>query len=146
MPAILRTLRSLDQSSVIAEARRIAEQSLAQRQAQALQFAQKITEAQRIHAGWLQRLDVFLANPDQSLYSETVLAAKVRENEQRLTNLTAQQATRDQKRANTAAQMADLERFLVNTANWYPITMGQHIAVDRLPHGVRGRILFCRDR
>lgn len=119
LPAILQTLRQIDQDAVIVEARRIAEQSVFQQRMRASQLSKKIADAQRIHTGWLERLDAFLAHPEQSLYSEAVLASKVRESEQRLAELTAQQAELDHAQADVAAQMADLERFLANTADWW---------------------------
>ena len=119
LPAILDTLRQIDQDAVIVEARRIAEQSLFQRRARGSQLAKKIADAQRIHTGWLERLDDFLAHPDQSLYSEAVLAAKVRESEQRLAELTGQQGELNRAQADVSAQLADLERFLANTADWW---------------------------
>ncbi|NMP24888.1 recombinase family protein [Sulfobacillus sp. DSM 109850] len=119
IPAILRTLGNIDQAAVVAEARRIAEQSLFHRRTRATQLAKHIAEAERIYAGWLARLDQFFAHPEQSLYSESVLAAKVRESEERLQSLRAQQTDWEQTQQTAAAQLADLERFLTNTANWW---------------------------
>ncbi|MDA8206042.1 MAG: recombinase family protein [Thermaerobacter sp.] len=153
LPAILDTLRQIDQDAVIVEARRIAEQSLFQRRARASQLTKKIADAERIHSGWLQRLDAFFVDPDKSLYSEAVLAAKVRESEQRLTDLTAQKAELDHVQADIAAQLADLERFLANTTDWWQHfleaprirqkTLLKHV-VDRVVIGRDGYEIYYR--
>ena len=48
-----------------------------------------------------------------------VLAAAVHGSEQRLTDLTAQKVEWNHAQAGIAAQLDDLERFLINSADWW---------------------------
>ena len=92
-------------------------------------------------------MDTFFVDPETSLYPETVLAAAVRESEQHLTDLIAQKAELDHAQAGIAAQLDDLERFLINSADWWQrfleaprirqATLLKHI-VDRIVIGRGG--------
>jgi hypothetical protein len=119
LPAILRVLRQLDTTAVVAEARRLAAQSLFQRQARASGLPQKLADAHRVHDAWVSRLNAFFAHPAESLYSEETLAAQVREAEARVQALETQAAEMAAAEAEAAAQVADLERFLADSQAWW---------------------------
>jgi hypothetical protein len=104
---------------VVAEARRLAAQSLFQRQARASGLPQKIAEARWVHDAWLSRLNAFFAHPADSLYSEETLAAQVRDAEGRVQALETQAAEMAAAEAEAAAQIADLERFLADSHAWW---------------------------
>ncbi len=119
VPAILRMLGHLDRDTVVAEARRIAEQSLFQRRTRGELVRRQLAEARRVQTGWLERLDRFLVDPERSLYSEAVLAERVGQAEHRVVALTTEVEQADAAEGALASQLADLEEFLADTQAWW---------------------------
>ncbi len=119
LPAILRVLERLDQEAVIAEAKTMAEQALFHRQVREDSLHRSLDEVRRIHQGWLQRIDRYFIHPERSLYSEEILAAKVRESEAKVRDLKKEVAALEQAKQSWAEQVHDLERFLSDSHNWW---------------------------
>ena len=119
LPAILRMLERLDQEAVIAEAKTMAEQALFHRQAREESVHRNLDETRRIHQAWLQRVEHYFIHPGSSLYSEEVLARKVRESEAKVRDLEKDVAALAQAKQSWAEQVQDLQRFLSDSRNWW---------------------------
>ncbi len=119
LPAILRTLQHAGTHAVVTTARQLAAESLFQRRTRAANIPRQLDDAERVRTAWLARLDDYFRHPANSLYSESVLAEKVRDADERCHRLRDQLADLSAAEADAAAQLADLEQFLADSHHWW---------------------------
>ena len=119
LPAILRTLQQMPTHDVVQAARHLAAQALFQQRSRATHVPAQLADAERVRSAWLTRLDGYFSDPATSLYTEDVLAEKVRDAEARCRRLRDQLADLSAAESQADAQLADLERFLASSQNWW---------------------------
>lgn len=119
LQAMHRTLSHIDHEAILAEARQQAERALWAQTTRKDRLERQLREAQRLHAAWLERLDRHLLHPEQSLYSEDTLAAKVRETERRVAELQEELAELDRTQVDVAQHHARLTQFLQSAGDWW---------------------------
>lgn len=146
LPAILGVLRQLDTTAAVAEARRLAEQSLFQRRTRAAHLPRQVAEARRVREAWVARLNAYFADPAASLYAEDTLAEQVRAAEARVAEVEAQAGDLAKAEADAAAQVADLERFLADSQGWWSrfLEAPRH-QQKALLHQIIERVVLHRD-
>jgi len=113
------TLSAIPTEEIVKEARRQAEQSVWAASTRVSMLERKLAEVLKVKERWLERLNLFMAHPERSLYSEEVLASQVRESErtaasikEELERLTAELEWND-------AQRQRLEEFLASAHEWW---------------------------
>ncbi|MCY0884769.1 MAG: recombinase family protein [Firmicutes bacterium] len=119
LAALQHTLGQLDTAALVAEVRRQAQDRLASRQDREGALRRALAEAERLKAAWLERLDQHLLHPERSLYSEAVLAEKVREAEARVAAARAELEQLAAEAQDLEAQRASLDRFLATLPDWW---------------------------
>lgn len=119
LAAIRDTLANLDAQAIIEEARRQAEQALWSRSARREWVRKQLQDAETIRNSWLKRLDQYFLDPQKSLYSEAVLAEKVRESEEKVSRLREELEALEAVQLDYEAQKRNLEEFLASASEWW---------------------------
>lgn len=119
LSAIKETLSHLDAQTIIDEVRHQAEQSLWSKTTRHDLLKRQVQDTETLHKAWLERLDKFFLNPSQSMYSEEVLAAKVREAGDRLMALRQEIEMLVAVQTDLNEQKRSLEAFLAGATEWW---------------------------
>lgn len=119
LAAIHRTLSTMDTAAVVRRARELAEQRLWTQNSRQHILDKQIRETAQLREAWLARLDQFLVHPELSLYSEDVLAQKVREANEKYQRLLRERETIMQSATNLSEQRQSLDQFLQVKDQWW---------------------------
>lgn len=119
LAAIHRTLSTMNMAVVVHRARELAEQRLWAQSSRQHILDKQIREVAQLREAWLTRLDQFLVHPEVSLYSEDVLAQKVREATEKYQRLVTEREIIMQSAANLNEQRQSLDQFLQIKDQWW---------------------------
>ncbi|AEJ39652.1 hypothetical protein TPY_1468 [Sulfobacillus acidophilus TPY] len=119
LSALRTVLEHMDTQAIVRQAQTLAEQRLWAQTTRRQVIEKQLAEAQRLRQAWLDRLDHYFLHPETSLYTEEVLAAKVREASDRVAALEAERRALGQQVQDLASQRRSLEAFLAVKDQWW---------------------------
>jgi DNA invertase Pin-like site-specific DNA recombinase len=119
LQAVHRVLDTLDTTEITMKVQRTAEQRLWAQTARQRGVNKQLDEARTLQRAWLDRLDQFLLHPETSLYSEDILAGKIREFADRIATLEAERSDLQQQTHDIAEQRRSLAAFLAMKDQWW---------------------------
>jgi site-specific DNA recombinase len=146
LATIRETLSNLDMEAIVETARSQAEQMLWSHNTRRDLLARQLQEAERIMRSWVQRLEEHFAHPERSLYSEELLAQRVRESEERVRQLREDLKALEAVRLDHEAQRRSLDAFLRFAGDWWKEFLAASRKRQRLlVQQVVEKVVFRRD-
>lgn len=119
LAAVRSVLEQMDTQAMTQHVQALAEQRLWAQTTRRQLLDKQWAEAQRLQQAWLERLDRHLLHPETSLYTEEVLAAKVREASERLAALEAERRALSLETQDIDRQRQSLAAFLAAKDQWW---------------------------
>lgn len=104
-------------------------------------------KTRRVLEAWTKRLEDYFAAPENSLYSEDYLAARVKEARDKLNRLEAELLNLNQQIAARARRRTDLAAFARRAAEWWDVFLGAPVEVKkRMLSQIIEKVVVYRDR